>query len=242
MKFENIIKNVSAIVAALIVFFMSATMYFSAKGFEMTPDGEIVLMNQAQAESAVPAATPVIPNNYVMPKGHSIGSQKAPVVLYEYSSMGCFHCADFHLKTLPELEKKYVNDGKLRVVFVSFPIDKPSMNATLLAECVPADKYFDFIKLLFKKQREWGMSRNPDKLLLQYAALNGVSAEKAQACLKNDAVATDILEYRQDAVTQLGIRGTPSFVISHNGKSRLIDGAPTMENLQTIIDEKLAEK
>lgn len=241
MKFENIIKNVSAIVAAFIVFFMSAGMYFSMKGFEMTPNGDIVLMNQSQAKLPT-LGTPIIPNNYVMPKGHSIGSSTAPITFYEYSSMGCFHCADFHLKTLPIIKKEFVDTGKVKIVFVNFPIDKISMNAALLAECMPADKYFDFVSLLFKNQREWGLSRNPDELLLQYAALNGIGEEKAKSCLKNDDAATNILEARQDGITQLGIQGTPSFVISHDGKSELLEGAPTLEHLREVFAQKLANK
>ena len=45
---------------------------------------------------------------------------------------------------------------------------------------------------------------------------------------------------RQNGITQIGIQGTPSFVISHNGKSELISGAQSFENMSKIIDQKLA--
>lgn len=239
MKFEKIIKDISSFIAAVVIFLMAGGMYLSAKGFEMLEDGSIVLMNQAYAQEDAVKELPVIPDNYVFPGTHSEGSEDAPVTLYEYSSFGCSHCADFHLNTLPQLKEKYMKDGKLRLVFVPFPIDKDSMNAALLGECMPADKYMAFADLMFKKQREWGLSRNPEKVLKQYAALSGLNGNEAEACLHNDDVAREILLNRQNGITQLGIQGTPSFVISHNGKNELLGGAMTFENMSQLIDSKL---
>lgn len=242
MKFENIIKKVSGFIAAFVVFFMAAGFYLSVKGFEMNQNGELVLISSAQAASEVAPAPKTIPANFVMPESHVIGESTAPVTIYEYSSFGCFHCADFHLNTLPKIKEKYIDNGQVRLVFVPFPIDRASMSAAMLAECVPADKYFAFTDLLFKKQREWGLSRDPEKVLKQYAALSGVSSEKADGCLKNDEVAQEILEVRQDGVTQLGIQGTPSFVISTAEGKELLSGAPTMEKLDEIFTQKTANK
>lgn len=239
MKLEKIIKDVSSFIAAVVIFLMAGGMYLSAKGFEMLDDGSIVLMNQAYAQENAAKEQPVIPDNYVFPSEHSEGSADAPVTLYEYSSFGCSHCADFHLNTLPLLKEKYVKEGKLRLVFVPFPIDRDSMSAALLGECMPADKYMAFADLMFKKQREWGLSRNPEKVLKQYAALSGLNSSKAEACLHNDDVAREILLNRQNGITQLGIQGTPSFVVSHKGKNELLGGAMTFENISRIIDSKL---
>ncbi len=239
MKFENVIKKVSGFIAAFVVFFLTAGFYLSVKGFEMNENGELVLVNAANAAEEAPAPK-VIPANYVMPQSHAIGEATAPVTIYEYSSFGCFHCADFHLNTLPKIKEKYIDNGQVRLVFVPFPIDRASMSATMLAECVPADKYFAFTELLFKKQREWGMSRDPEKVLKQYAALSGVPSEKAESCLKNDTVAQEILQARQDGITQLGIQGTPSFVISSAAGKELLSGAPTMDKLDEIFTQKLA--
>lgn len=242
MKLEKIIKNLSSFVAAVVIFFMAGGMYLSFKGFEMLADGSIVLVPSAQAaEQEQTQPLPNIPDDYIFPQEHAEGDAKAPVTLYEYSSFGCWHCADFHLDVLPKLKDKYVKTGKMRFVFVPFPIDKNAMDAALLAECMPKDKYFAFADLLFKKQREWGLSRNPQKVMKQYAALSGLSNEKAEACMRNDDEAREILMNRQNGITQIGIQGTPSFVISHKGKSELINGAQTLENMSKIIDQKLAD-
>ena len=124
MKFENTIKKLSAFVASFFLFFLCAGMYLQIKGFIMTPDGKIVLVNPAQAqqtaenETSVPVpgeiSTKVDPLvNIILPKGHILGQENAPITIYEYSSFGCFHCADFHLDTLPQLEKDFINTGKV---------------------------------------------------------------------------------------------------------------------------------
>lgn len=240
MKFENIIRNLSRLAAAVVIFFMAGGMYLSSKGFEWTDDGNIVLVRHAAAQDEFIA--PEIPDNYVLPDDHSIGAKTAPVTLYEYSSFGCSHCADFHLSTVPQLKTEFIDKGLLRLVFVPFPIDKYSMNAALLAECVDENKYFAFVDVLFKKQREWGLARNPDKVLMQYAALSGLSQDKAELCLKNDDNAREILSNRQNGLTQLKIQGTPSFVLSVGGRNELISGMRSIDTFRELIKSKLPTK
>lgn len=237
MKFESVVRNLSQFAAAVVIFFMAGGMYLSSKGFVINENGDIVLVPAARAQDDF--VPPVIPDNYAFPHKHSLGAADAPVTLYEYSSFGCSHCADFHLNTMPQLKEEFIDKGLLRLVFVPFPIDKSSMNAALLAECVDEDKYFSFVEVLFKKQREWGMARNPNKVLKQYAALSGLPKEKANACLKNDDNAREILSDRQNGLTQLGIQGTPSFVIAANGKSEMIPGVQSYDGFKALIEARL---
>lgn len=242
MNIEQIIKKISALAASLVIFFMASGMYLSFKGFNFNDKGELVLMRQAYAQDYSAPQALKLPSTYVMPNAHVIGDPQAPITIYEYSSFGCFHCADFHLQTLPKLKQEFIDNGSVRLVFVSFPIDRTSMNAALLAECMPADKYFAFADLLFKKQREWGMARDPEKVLLQYAALSGLGSEKAKACLKNDEMAREILENRQNGMTQIGIQGTPSFVIRSADGFELLQGAQSTDNFRKLLMEKTTKK
>lgn len=241
--FEKIIKNLSATIAAVVVFFIVGGMYLSGKGFVMQDNGEIVLVPSAVAQEGTGVSQlPVIPDNLVLPGEHSLGKEDAPVVLYEYSSFGCSHCADFHLQVLPKIKKEYIDKGLVKLVFVPFPIDKASMDGALLAECAAEDKYFDFIDILFKKQRAWKLSRDSQKVLKQFATLSGVAADQADACLRNDDTAREILSNRQNARSLLGIQGTPSFVISVGGKNELISGYRLYDDFKAIIDAKMPEK
>ncbi|MBQ9732004.1 MAG: DsbA family protein [Alphaproteobacteria bacterium] len=242
MNFERIIKTISGLIAGVVVFFMAGGVYLSSKGFVFQDDGSIVLVAPAAAQDETAYTPPSIPDNIVLPTEHSEGKADAPVTLYEYSSFGCSHCADFHLGVLPELKKEFVDTGLLRVVFVPFPLDKNSMSAALVAECVPEDKYFEFINLLFKKQRDWELSRDPEKVIKQYATLNGLPAEDADKCLHNDDNAREILSNRQNGIAQLGIRGTPTFIISYNGHFEQVVNDYSLDAFKDLIVSKLPKK
>lgn len=236
---ENVIKKLSAVVATIIVWSLCCGFYLSMKGFEYDENGGFILKNVKAAEAENEVVDNIVPLNFAFPQDHVFGDKNAPVTIYEYSSFGCFHCAEFHVDVLPALKKEYVDSGKVKLVFVPLPTDKISMEAALLAECVKNDKYFEFVDLLFKKQRDWTLAFNPTKKLKQYAGLSGVAQD--DVCLKNDEKATRILKDRQDALLMLKIKGTPAFVIASKKKNTLVMGYKTFEELSSIIDAQLAE-
>ena len=234
MTFENIIKRVSQVLAAAFMFLMADGFYLSQKGFNWV-DGSLVLVKPAEA--SVPAAAGgVVPSRFEMNAAHVLGSADAPVTIYEFSSLGCSHCADFHLNMLPELKKDYIDSGKVKLVFADFPIDAKSMKGAMLARCMPADRYFDFLSLLFKKQLTWGLSFKTEKLLTSYAELEGLSAEKAKACMEDDDAAKEIMSVRQDAMEKLQIQGTPSFLIRSDLGEEVLPGVPDYEKLKEVME------
>ena len=46
----------------------------------------------------------------------SLGKEDAPNTIVEYASMTCPHCAHFHKAVLPELQKKYIDTGQVRLI------------------------------------------------------------------------------------------------------------------------------
>ena len=236
--FEKIVGKISAILSLVIVWSLVCGFYLSFKGFEYDNNGGFILKN-ANASEKEDIVHEVVPLNFAFPQDHVLGNKNAPITIYEYSSFGCFHCAEFHVEVLPQIKEKYVDTNKVKLVFVPLPTDKNSMDAALLAECVGDDKYFEFIDLLFKKQRDWTLAFSPLKVLKQYSALSGVDKERAEKCLKNDEVATSILKDRQDALLMLKIKGTPSFVISSKKDNTLVSGYKGFEDFAKLIDEEL---
>ena len=115
------------------------------------------------------------------------------------------------------------------------------MNAALLAECVAPDKYFSFAEVLFKKQRDWSIAFDPQKVLIQYAALSGINNDKAAACLKDDITAARILKDRETGLKELKISGTPSFVISSRKRNDMVYGYRSFDFFDSLIAEHLEE-
>ena len=243
MRFEDIISKISKLAAIIIVYFICAGFYLNSKGFIMQPDGSISLVKNANASVEQGVFASPINNNTALslPSKATIGSQDAPITIYEFSSLSCSHCADFHLSTIPLLQKQFIDNGKVKFIFVNFPLEKKSMRAGMLSECINDDSRNDFIKTMFKKQREWLLSHNTDKVLIKYAKLYGMTEEEASACLSNDNLAKDMLEIRQQGLDRLGIKGTPAFLVDYKGSKEIIYGAPNYQTLKNYLETKLSK-
>lgn len=88
-------------------------------------------------------------------------------MIVEYASATCPHCAEFHEKVLPHIKSEYIDTRKVRFIFREFPLDKLAMGALMLARCVPDDKYFPTIDMMFRRQQTWSKIGNlADKLPL----------------------------------------------------------------------------
>ena len=85
----------------------------------------------------------------------TVGQADAPVTIVEYASMTCPACANFHNKVLPVLKEKYIDAGKVRLVFREFPVDPRAAMASMLARCASGDKSLPLIAALFSKQDDW---------------------------------------------------------------------------------------
>lgn len=206
----------------------------------MNPDGSITLVQNAQASDKVGTDGKIAPN-LLIPWGPQLGSNKAQVTIYEFSSFACYHCAQFQLKTLPKLQEKYIDKGLVRLIFDDFPLDKNSMQASLLAHCFSGNKFFRVADMLYEKQREWSSVSNPKDLFLKYAYLNGLRQEDAEKCLSDKEKAEEIMQIRQFGIANLGISGTPSFVISSVKGREIIYGAPNYETFDALIQKYLPE-
>lgn len=239
MTFEKIIENLSKILTIAFIFVLADSFYLGQKGF-VYQNGEITLVKAANAAALKPVEG-LMKTDFTMDEEYALGDKDAPVTIYEFSSLGCTHCADFHLNVLPLLKEKYIDSGKVRLIFADFPIDRKSMNAALVAHCMPADKYFDFLNLLFKKQRTWGMSFKTDKLLVGYAATEGLDAATVEKCLNDAKTAEEIVAVRQNAMEKLNIQGTPSFLIRAGGAEELVSGFMSADEFSAFLDKYLAQ-
>ena len=97
------------------------------------------------------------------------GSPTAPVTVYEISDFQCPYCARFWLETMPLLEREYVVPGKVKFVFVNFPLPMHpnAVPAAELAMCAARQgKFWQVHDLLFRNQERWGGLAEPGSYLL----------------------------------------------------------------------------
>ncbi len=55
-------------------------------------------------------------------KDPTLGNKNAPVVMLEFSDFQCPFCQKFWKETLPEIEKNYIDTGKVLFVYKDFPL------------------------------------------------------------------------------------------------------------------------
>ena len=239
---EKFIKNLSTVITSVLFYIIASYVYLSHKGF-VYENGTFTLVKEANA--AAPTE-PLQFANRIDPQiainfktDNAVGDKNAPLTLFEFSSLGCSHCADFHLNILPELKKDFVDNGKLKIVFVNFPLEAKSMKGAMISECLMADKKEKFINTVFLKQREWMLSFKTEDMLVKYAIDEDFTKEQADSCLADDSLAKNILADRQEAIDKLKMQGTPAFLFSSNGLNEIIYGVPAYEELKEYIESRL---
>jgi len=160
-----------------------------------------------------------------------LGKEDAPVTIIEYASLTCSHCATFHQKILPVIKKKYVETGKVKIIYRDFPFDRLGLAASQLARCVPEKRYFGFLDVLFSQQESWARDSDPLGALMKLARLAGLSKGAADACLANQDLVDEILQRRVFAEKQWKINSTPSFIV---GDKKVVGAVPFAEFEEAI--------
>ncbi|PCH50260.1 MAG: disulfide bond formation protein DsbA [Hyphomicrobiales bacterium] len=164
-----------------------------------------------------------------------LGEEDAPVTIIEYASMTCPHCSAFHAKVLPSLKEKYIETGKLKLIFREFPLDPRAFAGSMLARCAPKEFYFPMVDVLFKQQSQWSRAADPRPPLLQIAKLAGFTQESFEACLKNQEILDNINKVKNTAANQFGVNSTPYFFINE----KKYDGKYTVDAMSKAIDALL---
>jgi protein-disulfide isomerase len=161
-----------------------------------------------------------------------LGKPDAPSTIVEYASMTCPHCAQFHKVVLPELEKKYIDTGQVRLILREFPLDGLAVAAFMLARCAGPDRYYPMVNALFETQETWAVPgpEGKDKLLL-IARQAGFSKEKFDQCIADKELFNKIVETRTIANEKFGVDSTPSFFV--NGKR--LKGEHTLQDFETAL-------
>ncbi len=160
------------------------------------------------------------------------GSPDAPVMIIEYASLTCPHCAAFHNQTYKQLKTNYIDTGKVKFIYRDFPLNDPAMAATLVARCGGEDKYLAFIDVLLTQQAQWTRSEDMRRELLAMAKFGGLSLERVNACLSDQALGQSVVDRTRAASEVFKVNSTPTLIINginhqggrdYNSLSKYID-------------------
>ena len=164
----------------------------------------------------------------------TLGDSSAPIKMIEFASLTCGHCAKFHKEVMPLLKRKYIDEGKIYFTYNDFPLDKFALKASIIARC-SGDKFFGFLDVFYKKQKDWTRTKDPLKSLLKMAKIGGVKDEDIKVCLGNKSIEDNLLKDRLKFSKKYEITATPTIIL--NGSK--YEGDLTFEALELKINSLL---
>ncbi len=182
---------------------------------------------------AAPAATKIDVNAAMADR--ILGSVSAPVTIIEYASLTCPHCAHFEKEILPDVKKKLIDTGKAKLIYRDFPLDQFALKAAMMARCVPADKYYNMIEMLFANQDRWIKAKDPLESLQQLGSLAGVDAADFKNCTEDHELETAILNGMQQAQNKYKAGSTPTFIF--NDGAEQLTGARDVSEFEAIVNK-----
>ena len=169
------------------------------------------------------------------------GSPSAPVTVYEMSDFQCPYCRRFALETFPEIEREYVSSGKVRWIFVNFPLTSIHANAvSAAATAVCASRHGAFWPmhdLIYQYQETWAPLKEPGPFFVSLADSVGISKAKLVECVKAPTT-EDEIRYEAVGAERAGATSTPTFYI----EGGLMPGAHPLPVFRQVFYSILASK
>lgn len=225
IKFLNILIIVAFI---LVLINLGATFNLYSKFNSIT--GETAAEPEPQP---IPLAEPqIVPKVEVSVDDDPVkGSEDASVTIIEFSDFQCPFCGRFYTQALPQIEKNYIETGKVKLVYRDYPLGfhENAQKAAEASECADEQgKFWEYHDKLFENQGALDVDS-----LKQYADDLGLDTAEFNGCLDSDKMASEVQADFNDG-RSYGVSGTPTFFV--NG-FKLVGAQPYSAFEQAIEQE-----
>jgi protein-disulfide isomerase len=173
------------------------------------------------------------------------GKQDARVTIVEFSDYQCVFCARHSRDTFPQIDREYIQTGRVRYVVRDFPIESihpQAFKAHEAAHCAGEQgKQWAMHEKLFSNQRALSVSD-----LTAHAQSLGLEMPRFEKCLSSGQYAARIRQSFEEG-RRLGVRATPTFFIglaeSNNSTVKAMQrviGAQPYSAFKAAIDQVLS--
>ena len=166
----------------------------------------------------------------------AIGNDNAPIKIKVFSSLTCPHCADFHIKVVPKIKEKYIENGTVQLIFIDFPLDQFAFNASKLLHCLEKEKQKKFLDTLYENQNHWASGTDANQInnnLKNIVKNFGIDSSQFDKCLNNDIISDKILNGRIKGHEKYSINSTPTIIINE----KKLEGSASFKNIQKKIEK-----
>lgn len=164
------------------------------------------------------------------------GSAQAPVTVYELSDFQCPFCRQQAMETFPAIEREFITPGKVRWIFLNFPLTQLHANALAASEfamcAARVDQFWPIHDLLFRYQGKWAPLKDPAPFLITLADSAGFPRADLLTCLdKHETL--DLIRAEAEGAAKSGVQSTPTVYIEGVG---LLAGAAPVEIFRRVLD------
>ncbi|MEK6945441.1 MAG: DsbA family protein [Nanoarchaeota archaeon] len=232
IKKDSLWKGATFVFAALLVISLFTGGFGLGKNGVPTTGAAVAPTPTANPTAPTPSAVKVSIDDDAM-----TGKKDAKVTIVEFSDYQCPFCGRFWTDTLPQIQKNYIDTGKVRLVFRDFPLNSIhpfAQKAAEAAECAGEQggdsAYFKMHDKMFANQGALDVAS-----LKKYAQESGLDATKFATCLDSGAMTAEVQKDSTEG-QNYGVQGTPAFFVD----GRLISGAQPFAAFQSAIDAALA--
>jgi len=170
------------------------------------------------------------------------GSSEAPVGIVEFSDFQCPFCGRFAREILPDLDRDYIQTGKIRFVLRHLPLDihPAALPAAVAVECAGREgKFWELHDRLFRADPKTLTAET----ILTLTKASNVAASDFETCLASGV--PDRVNQDRELARQLGVGSTPTFFagrILPSGELDVVTGIPgalPLAEFRRKIDELL---
>ena len=167
--------------------------------------------------------------------GRTLGDETAQIIIEEYASMSCGHCASFHNNYLDKIKKEFIDTGKAKLIFYDFPLDRGAMIGSMITQCMNDKQFFPVLSRLFQKQTEWTQSDNILESINTVLNPLGLDKNRILSCLEeneeNQNRWKSLLAGRKYAIDIKGVEATPTFFVNE----KKVEGKFDIKKLKELI-------
>ena len=153
-----------------------------------------------------------------------------------YSSLTCPYCAELHIKFLPNLIKKYVENKVAYIEYHDYPLDQGALIAAQVQKCFTSEKQKFYLNQIYKNQSKWNNAKTLKELKANLAEITksmGLEEKDFNNCAKNKDFEKKVLQSRISAQSKYGINSTPTLIINEKKYTG------TFKNIEKYIQKLL---
>ena len=167
-----------------------------------------------------------------------LGSPSAPITIVEWGDYQCTYCYKFHETSLNDIKEKFVDTGKVKMIFRDFPLNgADSILASQAAFCAEEqNKYWQFHNIVYQNwagERTGWITSNSLRVFAEFAELDLSMFDK---CMELNSY-QDKINQSYEFGKEIGIDATPSFLVFNDEKVIKIRGNQPLEVFLKAFDE-----